>query len=116
MVMSKETPPTGEQVSRVVHENTAGNSVELTTNARGKAREEGSRRGLRGGVSSPMTKSEQRRDRKAAAAAGRPWNIETAASGHLEIVCERTQAEERRHAARMDRWARRQMDSDPDWR
>ena len=61
------------------------------------------------------TKSEARARRKANRAASRPWNIETSPTGRLEIVTERTPAEERAHERRMARWARR-MDSDPDWR
>ena len=62
-----------------------------------------------------MTKSEQRAARKAAAAAGRPWNMEIGPDGRPEVVRERTPAEERSHARAMGRWVRR-MDSDPDWR
>lgn len=58
------------------------------------------------GEGDEMTKSELRAARKAAAAAGRPWNVETAAGGGLEDVRERTPVQERRHARAMERWAR----------
>ena len=63
-----------------------------------------------------MTKSELRKERKAARAAGQAWNIERREDGGLEIVRERTPAQERLHENRMERWARKYMDSDPDWR
>ena len=63
-----------------------------------------------------MTKSELRKQRKAARAAGQTWNLERREDGGLEIVHERTPAQERQHEARMERWARKYMDSDPDWR
>ena len=63
-----------------------------------------------------MTKSEARKARKTARAAGRTFTIERRPDGGLGYVAERTPAEERRHEARMERWARRYMDSDPDWR
>jgi hypothetical protein len=52
-------------------------------------------------------KGEARQARKAAVAAGRSWNVETRAGGGLEVVRERTAAQERRHARAMERWARR---------
>lgn len=61
-----------------------------------------------------MTKGEVRAARKAAVASGRPWHIETSASGQLEIVRERTRAEEQRHQVRMHRWAQRSYDYDRD--
>lgn len=52
-----------------------------------------------------MTKGELRKARKQARAEGRAWNIESSASGGLEIVRERTEAEERKHERAMNRWA-----------
>jgi hypothetical protein len=54
-----------------------------------------------------MTKGERRKLRKADRAAGRTFNIERRAGGGLELVAERTPAEERRHERAMHRWARR---------
>ena len=54
-----------------------------------------------------MTKGEQRAVRKAAAAAGQGWTVERRPDGGLEMVRHHTEAEESRHAARMERWARR---------
>ena len=63
----------------------------------------------------PMTKGELRKMRKANTEAGRAWNIETSASGHLETVRERTPAQERKHERAMDRWARRGGGGDFDY-
>jgi len=62
-----------------------------------------------------VTKGELRAARKAAKAAGQPWNVELAPDGLLQQVHERTAAQERKHERDMERWARRSMDSDPDW-
>jgi len=63
-----------------------------------------------------VTKGELRRARKAARAAGQTFNIERRPDGGLEMVTERTPAQERKHERQMERWATRFMDSDPDWR
>lgn len=63
-----------------------------------------------------MTKGEARKARKAARAAGQTFTIERREDSGLEIVAERTPAQERKHERTMERWARRHMDSDPDWR
>ena len=63
-----------------------------------------------------MTKGEQRKARKAARAAGQTFNIERRPDGGFEMVVERTSALERKHEGTMEQWARRRMDSDPDWR
>lgn len=56
------------------------------------------------------TKGQIRAERKAARAAGQPWNVEMAEAGGLEIVRSRTQAQERRHAGAMNRQAQREYD------
>jgi len=52
-----------------------------------------------------MTKGEARKLRKQARAEGRTFNVERRVDGGLEMVAERTPAEERRHARSMHRWA-----------
>ena len=61
-----------------------------------------------------MTKGEIRKARKEATAAGQSWSIETAEGGGMEIVRTRTQQEEVRHCARMERWARYSYNYDRD--
>jgi hypothetical protein len=61
-------------------------------------------------------KGEARKARKAARETGVSMSVERRDDGGLEIVRTRTHRQERQHEARMDRWARRYMDSDPDWR
>jgi len=60
-------------------------------------------------------KGKARAARKAARDAGQTFNIERRSDGGLEMVVERTAAQERKHERRMESWARR-IDSDPDWR
>ncbi len=54
-----------------------------------------------------MSKGEQRKSRKAARAAGQPWNVELNDSGQPVVARTRTPRQERRHRTTMDRWARR---------
>ncbi|HXK37024.1 MAG TPA: hypothetical protein VJ553_05590 [Candidatus Paceibacterota bacterium] len=54
-----------------------------------------------------QTKGDIRRARKAARAAGESWTVERRPDGGLEMMQGRTAAQERAHATRMDRWARR---------
>ena len=58
-----------------------------------------------------MTKGAIRKARKEAQAAGQSWNIETGSNGQPEIVRERTTGQERKHAIRMEKWARRHYES-----
>lgn len=57
-----------------------------------------------------MTKSELRKARRAARAAGKQLTgelmIEVSQSGHLEMVRTRSESEERAHEEHMSRWAR----------
>lgn len=62
-----------------------------------------------------MTKGEARRARKAARAAGQAVSVERREDGGLELVTERTPAQERKHERNLERWVKR-IDSDPDWR
>ncbi len=60
-----------------------------------------------------MTKGELRKARKKAVAEGHEWNIELSNNGCLEIIRRtRTKREEQVHRSAMDKWARRNYETE----